>query len=150
MGNLETALTADSPGAPPAAPGGPQCPSKEGAPEGAAAAGAPRAPGAPGLLQKLHAGPSCHVRAPSSTPPLPLHTAATSVPLSVQEIESETDVGAPSPSPEEKRASWGPPSYPADMELLCPTPYQSLSVDPGAPGGPLGAPQGAPLGAPAG
>lgn len=61
-------------------------------------------------------------------------TEATSIPLSVPEVESETDVGGPSPSPQEK-GPWGPFSPPGDMELICPTPYQSTSVDHGPVGG---------------
>ena len=72
-----------------------------------------------------------------------MYTGATSIPLSVPEIESETDVGAPSPSPQE-RGLWGPLSPPDDMDLHCPTPYQSICVEPELPGGPKEAQWGAP------
>lgn len=59
-------------------------------------------------------------------------TGATSIPISVPEVESETDVGAPSPNPQGK-GPWGLFSPPDDIDLLCPTPYQSASADLGPP-----------------
>ncbi|XP_026194006.1 uncharacterized protein LOC113147482 [Cyclospora cayetanensis] len=73
-----------------------------------------------------------HTRAPS-TGTIQLYPSSTSIPLSVHEIESETDVGAPSPSPQIRGALWGSFSPPDDIDIICPTPYQSQCVDHAAP-----------------
>ncbi|KAL8430857.1 hypothetical protein ACSSS7_005670 [Eimeria intestinalis] len=125
MGNLETSLTADVPSS--AAPGGAPSAPADG-PFSDAGCG----------KKKASFGADGH-RGNSGNPSALHQTEATSIPLSVPEVESETDVGAPSPSPENK-CLWGPFSPPGDIDVLCPTPYQSLCVDQGpSQGGPRNA-----------
>ncbi|KAL8272820.1 hypothetical protein Esti_003259 [Eimeria stiedai] len=124
MGNLETSLVSDV--APSSAAANTRAPS-------APAGGAPSDAGC--AQKKTCFGADGH-RGNSGNPGALHQTEATSIPLSVPEVESETDVGAPSPSPENK-SSWAPFSPPEDMDVLCPTPYQSSCVDQGpAQGGP--------------
>ncbi|OEH75271.1 hypothetical protein cyc_01937 [Cyclospora cayetanensis] len=124
MGNLETAPTPDSPArslteaeetGPAAAPLQSRKPYKE-------------ALSASKAAEDLED----HTRAPS-TGTIQLYPSSTSIPLSVHEIESETDVGAPSPSPQIRGALWGSFSPPDDIDIICPTPYQSQCVDHAAP-----------------
>ncbi|KAL8439006.1 hypothetical protein Efla_002415 [Eimeria flavescens] len=125
MGNFETALAQE--GGPPEAPCG-------GSPPNAAEGVPPEGTKKAGSGGKGRSG-SGH------NPGAFQQTEATSIPLSVPEVESETDVGAPSPSPPDK-GSWGLFSPPEDMDVLCPTPFQSTCVDQGGPpvGGPCSAP----------
>lgn len=121
MGNLEAIQASESP-------------SSSAASQGPPSAGRQRSP----LDTSPASKPGGRLEVPSNFSSAPAHqvyTGATSIPLSVPEIESETDVGAASPSPQD-RGLWGPLSPPDDLDLYCPTPYQSLCVEQEVPCGP--------------